>query len=230
MMKKSGFPRHVAIIMDGNGRWARKRGLPRILGHRAGMKSVKRVIKSASEMGLEYLTLYAFSTENWKRPAKEVSALMSLLKEYIQIEGENLKKNNIRVNVLGDISKVPADSRAAIEKIVSETAANSGLSLNIALNYGGRQEILRAVNNIIKDGLCNVDDKTFSNYLYTRGMPDPDLLIRTSGEYRISNFLLWQMAYTEIYITKTLWPDFDKKELLKALDNFSSRQRRFGGI
>ncbi len=223
-------PQHVAIIMDGNGRWARKRGLPRSLGHRAGIKTVRKVIEAASELGIKYLTLYAFSTENWARPKTEIKALMSLLKEYISKEGETLKKNGIKLSIFGELSDLPEDVRAAVLKVVSETSQNRNLFLNIALNYGSRQEIIRAVNGIIKDGNEKIDEELFGRYLYTKDTPDPDLLIRTSGEYRISNFLLWQIAYSEIYITDKLWPDFGKKEFIEAINDYKRRARRFGGI
>ncbi len=222
------IPKHVAIIMDGNGRWAKMRGLPRPMGHRAGIRTVKKIIKCASEIGINILTLYAFSTENWARPKGEIKTLMTLLKQFIKKEAVALKKNNVKVNVLGEISPIPA--RAEVEKLIEETKENTGLLLNIALNYGARQEIIRAVNKIIAEGIKNVDEETFADYLYTKGMSDPELLIRTSGEMRISNFLLWQIAYSEIYVTKTLWPDFEKKDLLEAISDYNKRERRFGGI
>lgn len=226
----TNIPQHVAIIMDGNGRWAERKGLPRIFGHRAGVRSVKRAIKFAIKIGIKILTLYAFSTENWSRPQSEILGLMTLLREYIKKESDTLKKNNIRLRVLGDLSKIPNDVRISVERIISETQNNTGLILNIALNYGSRQEIVMAVNKIIEDKLQSIDEQKLSEYLYTSGLPDPDLLIRTSGEYRLSNFLLWQIAYTELYFTKTLWPDFDEKEFLSAIKDYNLRKRRFGGI
>jgi len=224
------MPSHIAIIMDGNGRWARRRGLPRVMGHRAGMKSLTQIVEASSEIGLKYLTVYSFSTENWNRPRREVSALFSLLKEYVKKEGDRLKANNVRVNILGDISPLPPSARAAVREILHKTSDNTGLVFNIALNYGGRQEIIRAVNRIISDGIKNVDEEIFRGYLYTAGIPDPDLVIRTSGEKRLSNFLLFQTSYSELYITETLWPDFDKEKLIEAIKDFSSRHRRYGGL
>jgi len=224
------IPSHIAIIMDGNGRWARRRGLPRVMGHRAGMKSLTRIVEASSEIGLKYLTVYSFSTENWNRPRGEVSALFSLLKEYVKKEGDRLKTNNVKVNILGDISPLPPSARAAVREILHKTSDNTGLNFNIALNYGGRQEIIMAVNRIISDGIKNVDEEIFKSYLYTAGIPDPDLVIRTSGEKRLSNFLLYQTSYSELYITETLWPDFDKEKLIEAIKDFSSRHRRYGGL
>jgi undecaprenyl diphosphate synthase len=216
--------------MDGNGRWAARRGLPRVLGHRAGMKALTAIVEASSEIGIKYLTVYSFSTENWERPRAEVSALMSLLREYVRKEGRRIASNNVKVNIIGDLSRLPAAARKAAEQISSDTAANTGLIFNIALNYGSRQEIIRAVNSIAADGVKNVDEKIFRRYLYTGDMPDPDLVIRTSGEQRISNFLLFQIAYSEFYLTDTLWPDFDKDELLLAIKEFSGRLRRYGRI
>ena len=226
------IPEHVAIIMDGNGRWAKSRNLPRIMGHREGMKRVKEIVESSKEFGVKILTLFAFSTENWLRPKDEVSFLMSLLREYIKKEVKNLKNNNVRLNFIGDLSKFSDDINLMLTNAMEETSECSELILNIALNYGGRYDILQAVKNIIKDNLKpeDVDENLFSKYLYTKGMKDPDLLIRTSGEYRISNFLLWQIAYTELYITETYWPDFNKLEFKKALDDYAKRERRFGKI
>ncbi len=224
------IPSHVAIIMDGNGRWAARRGLPRVLGHRAGMKALTAIVEASSEIGIKYLTVYSFSTENWERPRAEVSALMSLLREYVRKEGRRLAANNVKVGIIGDLSRLPAAARKAAEQITADTADNTGLIFNIALNYGSRQEIIRAVNSIVTDGVKNVDEKIFRRYLYTGDMPDPDLLIRTSGEQRISNFLLFQIAYSEFYLTDTLWPDFDKDELLLAIKDFAGRSRRYGRI
>ena len=226
------IPEHVAIIMDGNGRWAKKRNLPRIIGHREGMKRVKEIVESSKEFGVKILTLFAFSTENWLRPKDEVSFLMSLLKEYVKKEVKNLKKNNVKLNFIGDLSKFSDDINLMLKRAMNETSECSDLVLNIALNYGGRYDILQAVKNLIKDKVKpeDIDENLFSKYLYTKGMKDPDLLIRTSGEYRISNFLLWQVAYSEFYITETYWPDFDKMEFKKALDDYAKRERRFGKI
>jgi undecaprenyl diphosphate synthase len=236
MKKKTEIPVHIAIIMDGNGRWAKKRNLPRIFGHREGAKSVREITTACAELGVKYLTLYAFSTENWKRPENEIKFLFNLLDDYLVKERKTLIKNNIKFRVIGDIKKLPSN---IIKKIVYNeriTKNNTGLNLILALNYGTRSEIINAVNKIandVKSGKIKknkITEELFNNYLYTKGIPDPDLLIRTSGEMRVSNFLLWQIAYSEIYVTKTLWPDFRKKELLKAINEFNKRERRFGGL
>ena len=228
------IPRHIAIIMDGNGRWAKERCLPRIAGHREGINSVREITKICGEIGVEYLTLYTFSTENWSRPKREVKALMTLLLSTIKKEIKELHKNDVKFSTIGDISILPKGTIRGIEEGVKLTFNNSGLNLVLALNYGSRQEILSAVNNIVLDinkGSLNsnsIDENIFSSYLDTNNCPDPDLLIRTSGELRISNFLLWQSAYTEMYLTDTYWPSFRKNELFTAIINFQSRQRRFG--
>ncbi len=230
----SRLPRHVAIIMDGNGRWARARGLPRVMGHRAGIKSVRAVVEAAREVGIEVLTLYAFSVENWKRSSQEVNTLMRLLDQYLHRELSNLVKNEIRLNVLGDEEGLPERVRNHLRAVIEKTKANPQMVLNLALNYGGRFEILQAVKRIaaeVKAGRLKesqLSEATFSQFLYTDGLPDPDLLIRTSGEQRISNFLLWQISYAEMYITPTLWPDFGKADFLKALLEYQHRERRFG--
>jgi undecaprenyl diphosphate synthase len=230
-----GFPKHIAVIMDGNGRWAQMRGLPKIFGHREGMKTVKRIVKAANEMGIKVLTLYAFSTENWKRSEKEVSSLISLFCEFIGKEIDGLEKEGVRMTVSGDINLFPKKMIDLLNKTIDRLEKNKRLILNIALNYGGRDEIIRATRRMVQDvtqGKISVDqinEPLFSSYLDTQGLPDPDLLIRTSGEMRISNFLLWQMAYTEIWITPVLWPDFTKDDLLSAINDYGSRQRRFGG-
>ena len=230
------LPRHIAIIMDGNGRWAKKRGLPRIFGHRQGVKSVERVVMACAEMGIEVLTLYAFSTENWARPKKEIKALMSLLGQFLDEKIAELKKNNIKLRTIGNIGELPEPVQKKLKRAIRETEKNSRLTLNLALNYGSRTEIIEAVKRIselVKAGELSpaqIDEKVFSEHLYTTGIPDPDLLIRTSGESRLSNFLLWQISYTEIYVTRTLWPDFRKSDLLKAIADFQHRRRRFGGI
>ena len=225
---KIQVPDHIAIIMDGNGRWAKKRGLPRTFGHREGAASLRKVITHAAKLGVKYLTVYAFSTENWKRSKEEVSALMFLFKSYIKNEEKNIMENNIRFMVSGRTDNVSPALLKAIRALEEKSKNNTGLTFNIAFNYGGRAEIVDAVNRIIKSGVESVDEESFSKYLY-RDIPDPELLIRTSGELRISNFLLWQIAYSEIYITDTLWPDFDEKELEKAIEEFNKRDRRFGG-
>ena len=228
------IPRHIAIIMDGNGRWAKERCLPRIAGHREGINSVREITKICGEIGVEYLTLYTFSTENWSRPKREVKALMTLLLSTIKKEIKELHKNDVKFSTIGDISILPKGTIRGIEEGIKLTFNNSGLNLVLALNYGSRQEILSAVNNIVLDinkGSLNsnlIDENIFSSYLDTNNCPDPDLLIRTSGELRISNFLLWQSAYTEMYLTDTYWPSFRKNELFTAIIDFQSRQRRFG--
>lgn len=226
---KNQVPDHIAIIMDGNGRWAKKRGLPRTLGHREGAASLRKVITHAAELGVKYLTVYAFSTENWKRSQEEVSALMFLFKSYIKNEEKNIMKNNIRFMVSGRTDNVSPTLLKAIHQLEEKSSKNTGLTFNIAFNYGGRAEIIDAVNKVIKSGADNITEEEFGKYLYNN-LPDPELLIRTSGEMRISNFLLWQIAYSEIYITDTLWPDFDEAELEKAIENFNKRDRRFGGV
>lgn len=226
---KNQVPDHIAIIMDGNGRWAKKRGLPRTLGHREGAASLRKVITHAAELGIKYLTVYAFSTENWKRSQEEVSALMFLFKSYIKNEEKNIMKNNIRFMVSGRTDNVSPTLLKAIHQLEEKSSKNTGLTFNIAFNYGGRAEIIDAVNKVIKSGAESITEDEFGKYLYNN-LPDPELLIRTSGEMRISNFLLWQIAYSEIYITDTLWPDFDEAELEKAIENFNKRDRRFGGV
>lgn len=233
-MKNQGNPHHVAIIMDGNGRWARRRALPRLAGHRAGIKAVREVIEAAGELGIKVLTLYAFSTENWSRPKNEVSALFKLLEDHIEREAGRLHENGIRLIVTGDVEGLPPTTAGKLKNVIDMTAANTGLTLNIALNYGSRAEIAAAARRIAQEAVSgriepsDIDEKTFSGYLYTKGLPDPDLLIRTSGEMRVSNFLLWQISYSEIYFTNRLWPDFGKKDLKKAVLEYQKRERRFG--
>ncbi len=229
---KERLPRHVAVIMDGNGRWAKRRMLPRSAGHRAGVERVRTIVRMSSDIGVKYLTLFAFSTENWKRPADEVGTLMKLLLEYLAKELDELNEKNVRIRTFGDLSKLPEKVKAEIDRAVKTTEQNTGLTLNMAINYGGRSDIADAVRRIVADGLRTdeIDEACISRYLSTAGEPDPDLLIRTSGEMRISNFLLYQLAYAEFYFTDTLWPDFDEWEYLKALDCFARRDRRFGGI
>ena len=229
-------PKHIAIIMDGNGRWARGKTLPRIAGHREGVNSVREITRVCGEIGVQYLTLYTFSIENWKRPAAEVSALMTLLLRTINKEVKGLHKNNVKFDVIGDLEKLPVSTKNSLQKGADLTAKNTGLNLSLALNYGSRQEIIEAVQKIVikvKNGSLNSDEineNIFSDYLYTKGIPDPDLMIRTSGESRLSNFLLWQSAYTEIYMTDTFWPEFREKELMKAVKDYQSRERRFGKV
>ena len=234
MSHANTIPQHVAIIMDGNGRWARSRGLPKIAGHRAGVKAAREVMEAARELGIKVLTLYTFSAENWARPKREVNGLFGLLKEYLDKEEDKFNKNNVRFCVIGRAEDLPAPIRARLEKLVKSTYGNTGMTLNLALNYGSRNEMIdafRAMARDIRDGRLGVDDideKRLSGYLYTKDLPDPDLLIRTSGEYRVSNFLLWQISYSELYFTKKLWPDFGKNDLKKAMHEYARRQRRFG--
>lgn len=223
------IPNHIAIIMDGNGRWAKKKGLPRTFGHKEGAVALRKIITHAAKIGVKYLTVYAFSTENWKRSQEEVSALMFLFKSYIKNEEKNIMENNIRFMVSGRRENVSKSLLEAIDTLQEKSKNNSGLTFNIAFNYGGRAEILDAVNRILKSGRTEITEEEFSKYLYNN-IPDPELLIRTSGELRISNFLLWQIAYSEIYVTDTLWPDFDEKELDKAIESYNKRERRFGGV
>ena len=230
------IPRHVAIIMDGNGRWARERGLPRHLGHREGMKSVREVIEGAVDAGVEILTLFAFSTENWKRPPQEVSALMSILQLYARKERDELRRQGVEVHVLGDLDRVDDATREAVRMIVEGTRGGTALRLNLMISYGGREELLRASRIIAEKVLSgeiqvdDVDEEVLEGALFTSGLPSPDLLIRTSGEYRISNFMLWQLAYTELYISSVFWPDFDREELFEAILDYQGRERRFGRV
>ena len=226
---ESKIPNHIAIIMDGNGRWAEKRGLPRTLGHKEGANALRKIITYAGKIGVKYLTVYAFSTENWKRSKDEVDALMFLFKTYLKNEEKSIMKNNVRFLVSGRKDDVSPSLLEAIKKLEDKSKNNTGLTLSIAFNYGGRAEIVDAVNSILKSGIDNLAEEDFSKYLYNN-IPDPELLVRTSGELRISNFLLWQIAYSEIYITDALWPDFDEKELYKAIESYNGRDRRFGGV
>lgn len=223
------IPNHIAIIMDGNGRWAKKRGLARSFGHMEGAKTLRNVLEYLTEIGVKYLTVYAFSTENWNRPQDEVSTLMKLFLKYIKNERKNMMKNKIRFFVSGRKNNVSEKLQNEIERLEEETKGNDRITLNIAFNYGSRAEIVDAVNRIIEGGKENITEEDFSKYLYN-DFPDPDLVIRTSGEMRVSNFLLWQIAYSELYITDTLWPDFDEKEIDKAIESYNQRERRFGGI
>ena len=228
------IPEHIAIIMDGNGRWAKKRGLPRIAGHRQGIKSVREITNICSDIGVKYLTLYTFSTENWNRPQKEVDALMMLLLSTIKNEIKDIHKNNLVLSTIGNIEVLPKNIKKEISDGIDLTSNNTGLNLILALNYGSRQEIIVAVNNIIEKNnkgeidSSMIDEDLFSSFLSTKNIPDPDLLIRTGGELRISNFLLWQCAYTEIYLTDTFWPDFRKEKLIESITAFQKRERRFG--
>jgi len=229
------LPRHVAVIMDGNGRWARLRHKRRVEGHRAGIAAVRDVVETSARLGLQVLTLYAFSVENWKRPKTEVATLMGLLKHYLRMELRTLLRNNIRFQVLGRVAELPKDVQAELSRGMEQTGRCTGLVFNIALNYGGRAEITDAVRRLVDDALANgrqltIDEHAIASRLYTAGQPDPDLLIRTSGELRVSNFLLWQIAYAEIWVTDVLWPDFRRKHLLQAVVDFQKRERRYGGI
>lgn len=229
-------PRHIAIIMDGNGRWAQKRGMPRTFGHRAGVEALRDTVKLCSELGVQILTVYAFSTENWKRPAEEVNTLMNLLIEYLQKEINDLHRQCVQVRFIGETGMLPSAVQKEIVRAREVTGQNEGLILNIAVNYGGRREIVEGVKKLHQDlatgliTLAEVDDQMFGNYLYTAGLADPDLLIRPSGDNRISNFLLWQLAYTEFWFSDVLWPDFSRQDLLQAIHDFQFRDRRFGGL
>jgi len=228
--------RHIAVIMDGNGRWAKQKGKERVFGHRQGAESVKQIVKLCSQMGLEALSLFAFSTENWDRPADEVKALMNYFEDFLKKERKTIIERDIRFLITGQMYRLPEKVRKLSASLMEETSKNKGMVLNLAVSYGGRQDIIDAVKKIVQeaqDGKMTLDDivpETFSRYLWTKDLPDPDLLIRTSGEMRISNFMIWQMAYTEIYVTETLWPDFDRSELEKALHSFSNRKRRYGRV
>jgi len=238
MIQAKSVPKHVAIIMDGNGRWAKKHQLPRIAGHRQGVEALRDIIQTTSQLGISYLSLYAFSTENWKRPKTEVKALMSLLVEFLQKEIYELHKNNVKIFMLGDIDGLPADTKAEVLRAMEMTKENKGLQVNIAINYGSRFEMIKAVKYIIQDisngniTIEDINEELFSQHLDTKGIPDPDLLIRTSGEYRLSNFLLYQLAYTELVFTEkeVLWPDFTKEKYLETILQYQNRTRRYGGI
>ena len=230
------LPHHIAVIMDGNGRWAQRRHLPRVAGHRAGVQSARTAIETCARIGIPALTLYAFSMENWRRPKAEIDFLMRLLREYLRKELPTLHRNNVRMLIIGRVDQLPDEVRGDIDRAMEQTSGNTGMKLAVALNYGGRAELVDAFNRILErvrnNGLANarVDEDMISQHLYTTGLPDPDLLIRTSGEMRVSNFLLWQIAYAEIYVTETLWPDFSRAQLYEALLDFQKRERRYGGL
>lgn len=232
----NNIPEHIAIIMDGNGRWAKARKMPRTMGHKAGVETIRRILKEADRLGVKYLTLYAFSTENWKRPKDEVDALMKLLVQYLTNEVEGLHKNGVILRVLGDMNALPETVRDKINEAIELTKNNSGIVLNVAFNYGGRDEIVTAVKNMVSDiqnGKLDeqkISEEVISNYLYTKDSPDPDLIIRPSGEQRISNFLLWQCAYSEFWYSNVNWPDFNEKDLQRAIYDYQNRDRRFGGV
>ncbi|MCR4694243.1 MAG: isoprenyl transferase [Pseudobutyrivibrio sp.] len=230
------IPNHVAIILDGNGRWAKSKGMPRTYGHTVGAKNVETICRAANEMGVKYITMYAFSTENWSRPDDEVSALMKLLGEYIKTCMKTAKKDNLRVRFIGDLSKLDDKLQAAIKDLEEYSSQFTGLTLTIAINYGSRDEMIRGIKSLCKDSvdgkisIDDIDEKTFSSYLDTKDIPDPDFMIRTSGEQRLSNYLLWQLAYAEFYFTSVPWPEFTPEELKKAIEEYDKRNRRFGGI
>ena len=231
LVDKNNLPAHIVIIMDGNGRWAKKKNLRRISGHREGMKSVRAVVKGAKELGVKHITLYAFSAQNWKRPKVEVDALMELLKHYLVNESDKLIENGISLNAIGRLWELPRDVYEVLTETIDKTKSCNELTLTLALSYGGREEIIDGIKEIISKGNMAAEDinqHNFSQFLYTSDLPEPDLLIRTSGEMRLSNFMLWQLAYTEIYVTKTLWPNFRKQHLIKAILNYQKRERRFG--
>ena len=238
LIKKIDFsrlPRHIAIIMDGNGRWAKERNLPRIRGHEEGIKSVKEIVETCARLGIKYLTLYAFSKENWKRPKTEVNALWKLLENYLRNEDKILVKNNLSLKMIGQFEGLPNSVQRELKRVMDLTKNNNGMYIILALNYGGRTEIVDAIRKLLNElkkgfDIDNLDESSFSKFLYTSGFPDPDLVIRTSGEMRISNFLLWQIAYSEIWITPVLWPDFRKRDLLEAILDYQRRERRFGGL
>ncbi len=229
-------PQHIAIIMDGNGRWAKERGQVRLKGHQAGMESLREIVRACSDMGVKVLTVYAFSTENWKRPIEEVSGIFRLLVRYVAKELKELKENNVQIRMLGDIDPLPADAKKAAQEAVDSTAGNTGLIFCIAINYGGRAEIVRAARLLAqqaKEGSLDpesIDESLFASNIYTADLPDPDLIIRTGGEFRLSNFLTWQSAYSELYVTDTYWPDFTPDKLREAIEDFNGRDRRYGGI
>lgn len=226
------LPRHIAVIMDGNGRWAHRRGLPRIAGHKAGVSSVRTTVETCAQLGVGALTLYAFSVENWKRPRPEVESLWRLLRVYLRRELQTLVRNGIRFGAIGRVAQLPEQVRRELDFVAAATAGNRGMRLNLALNYGGRAEIVDAVQALVREGVppAAIDEAAIASRLYAPDLPDPDLLIRTSGEMRVSNFLLWQIAYAELYVTETLWPDFDRVALLSAILDFQRRERRFGGL
>lgn len=236
MSASAKIPQHIAIIMDGNGRWAKERKLPRVAGHRAGADSAREVVRVAGEMGVRYVTLYAFSVENWARPKTEVQTLMKLLEEFLRDEISELNKNNVRLQAIGRLRDLPESVQKQLHKTIEATKSNTGLTLILALSYSGRVELIEAFQSVLREvqlghlDSAQIDETVIQHHLYTRYYPDPDLLIRTSGEMRLSNFLLWQLSYTEIYVTKALWPDFRRQEFLAALADYAQRQRRFGKV
>ncbi|MBI4208715.1 MAG: isoprenyl transferase [Deltaproteobacteria bacterium] len=233
---KFDLPRHVAIIMDGNGRWAKRRGLTRVEGHRQGVQAARKIVNAAREIGIPVLTLYTFSKENWNRPQQEVQALMGLLEHYLEEVHKEIEEHDIRVQAIGEMEDLPAPVQQSLRRLIDRTRSKKGMLVNLALSYGGRAEIVRAASRLLEDFKQNrispkeITPDLFSSYLYTQGLPDPDLLIRTGGDFRISNFLLWQMAYTEIVVTQVLWPDFRKRHFIRCLLDYQKRERRFGGV
>ena len=232
MKDRSNIPNHIAIIMDGNGRWAKKRLMPRSVGHKAGADMLKRIVKKCNDLGVKYLTVYAFSTENWKRPSEEVSLLMGLIVTYLQREVKEMNENNVRIRAIGDIEKLPQKAYDELKKSMDITKDNTGVVFSLALNYGFRDDLSHAIKNIMKDNIAidDIDDDTVKKYLYTSYMPDPDLIIRTGGEIRLSNFMLYEASYSEFYFCDTLWPEFDEEELCKAIYEYQQRDRRFGNV
>lgn len=232
MTDRSNIPNHIAIIMDGNGRWAKKRLMPRSVGHKAGADMLKRIVKKCNDLGVKYLTVYAFSTENWKRPSEEVSLLMGLIVTYLQREVKEMNENNVRIRAIGDIEKLPQKAYDELKKSMDITKDNTGVVFSLALNYGFRDDLSHAIKNIMKDNIAidDIDDDTVKKYLYTSYMPDPDLIIRTGGEIRLSNFMLYEASYSEFYFCDTLWPEFDEEELCKAIYEYQQRDRRFGNV
>jgi undecaprenyl diphosphate synthase len=234
LIEANKLPKHIAIIMDGNGRWAKNRNLPRVIGHKNGLDSVRDIVESSDQVGVKYLTLYAFSIENWKRPSMEVTFLMKLLRQYLENEIEELHRNNVKLNTIGKISSLPKNVRTVLNNCMEKTKENTGMVLTLALSYSGRWDIVRSVQMIVSDvrrgkvSPEDINEEFFSSYLQTNSLPNPDLLIRTSGEMRLSNFLLWELAYSELYVTENLWPDFRRYDLYKAIESFSKRERRFG--
>lgn len=232
MTDRSNIPNHIAIIMDGNGRWAKKRLMPRSVGHKAGADMLKRIVKKCNDLGVKYLTVYAFSTENWKRPSEEVSLLMGLIVTYLQREVKEMNENNVRIRAIGDIEKLPQKAYDELKKSMDITKDNTGVVFSLALNYGFRDDLSHAIKNMMKDNIAidDIDDDTVKKYLYTSYMPDPDLIIRTGGEIRLSNFMLYEASYSEFYFCDTLWPEFDEEELCKAIYEYQQRDRRFGNV
>ena len=232
MTDRSNIPNHIAIIMDGNGRWAKKRLMPRSVGHKAGADMLKRIVKKCNDLGVKYLTVYAFSTENWKRPSEEVSLLMGLIVTYLQREVKEMNENNVRIRAIGDIEKLPQKAYDELKKSMDITKDNTGVVFSLSLNYGFRDDLYHAIKNMMKDNIAidDIDDDTVKKYLYTSYMPDPDLIIRTGGEIRLSNFMLFEASYSEFYFCDTLWPEFDEEELCKAIYEYQQRDRRFGNV